>query len=427
MKAILFQNFNCNYIYFILYFITCLIKEYLDFYYKQKYKQDYTNPGHFYESLALLVSSLSDLLSIIPLIISKRLSRRKNKPEPEIKFDNDSLKLTKSDTYYIYHNKAEDEKKKKIKILNFYTFLSGFIDFLFYALRFLYYLYNKDITKSYEEWFSCALAFQIVALYVLSIFILKTHFYKHHYLSILINSIVFIVLLILDIVEESFDWAYDPAYFAVLALINLENIFGKKAMIFGYISPYALLFLIGVYKSILILIFLVIFIPIMLSIENNFFADKNNFDSIQVLILIGTFFSNFLKNLFNWILVDRFSPSHLALALIFEFISFNLIVATNKKQKINLFQIIIRIFLYLILFVAAMIHNEIFIITKCGLGDNTKLYLEKRLEEEKILSNPDTKMEELSRYDTVYAIEMENNPKENGNEQADNDDNNNLD
>ena len=74
-----------------------------------------------------------------------------------------------------------------------------------------------------------------------------------------------------------------------------------------------------------------------------------------------------------------------------------------------------------------MLHNEIFIITKCGLGDNTKLYLEKRLEEEKILSNPDTKMEELSRYDTVYAIEMENNPKENGNEQADNDDNNNLD
>ena len=175
------------------------------------------------------MSSLSDLLSIIPLYISKRLSRRKNKPEPEIKFDNDSLKLTKSDTYYIYHNKAEDEKKKKIKILNFYTFLSGLIDFLFNSLSFLYYLYNKDITKSYEEWFSCALAFQIVALYVLSIFILKTHFYKHHYLSILINSVVFIVLLILDIKENNFDMAYDPAYFAVLALINLENIFGKKA------------------------------------------------------------------------------------------------------------------------------------------------------------------------------------------------------
>ena len=426
MKAILFQNFNCNYIYFILYFITCLIKEYLDFYYKQKYKQDYTNPGHFYESLALLVSSLSDLLSIIPLIISKRLSRRKNKPEPEIKFDNDSLKLTKSDTYYIYHNKAEDEKKKKIKILNFYTFLSGLIDFLFNSLSFLYYLYNKDIKKSYEEWFSCALAFQIVALYVLSIFILKTHFYKHHYLSILINSVVFIVLLILDIKEDNFDVAYDPAYFAVLALINLENIFGKKAMIFGYISPYALLFLIGVYKSILIIIFLVIFIPIMLSIENNFFADKNNFDSIQVLILIGTFFTNFLKNLFNWILVDRFSPSHLALALIFEFISFNLIVATNKNQKINLFQIIIRIFLYIILFVAAMIHNEIFIITKCGLGDNTLLFLEEKLKEEKLLSDENTDKEELRRYDTMIELEFHDNNRNNNGGENEQDDNNNI-
>ena len=197
-------------------------------------------------------------------------------------------------------------------------------------------------------------------------------------------------------------------------------------MIFGYISPYALLFLIGVYKSILIFIFLVIFIPIMLSIENNFFADKNNFDSIQVLILIGTFFSNFLKNLFNWILVDRFSPSHLALALIFEFISFNLIVATNKNQKINLFQIIIRIFLYIILFVAAMIHNEIFIITKCGLGDNTLLFLEEKLKEEELLSDENTDKEELRRYDTMIELEFHDNNRNNNGGENEQDDNNNI-
>ncbi len=182
-------------------------------------------------------------------------------------------------------------------------------------------------------------------------------------------------------------------------------------MIFGYISPYALLFLIGVYKSILIFIFLVIFIPIMLSIENNFFADKNNFDSIQVLILIGTFFSNFLKNLFNWILVDRFSPSHLALALIFEFISFNLIVATNKKQKINLFQIIIRIFLYIILFIVTMIHNEIIILNICGISSDAKYFMDLKVESEKIYSLTDDP-ETLKKYETLEEIDSKANELE---------------
>ena len=82
-----------------------------------------------------------------------------------------------------------------MKTLNFYTFLSGFLDFLVKTLTFLYYLINdNDFNESYDKLFSCALAFQIVLQYILSIFILKTHFYRHHYLSILINIMVFFIL-----------------------------------------------------------------------------------------------------------------------------------------------------------------------------------------------------------------------------------------
>ena len=80
----------------------------------------------------------------------------------------------------------------------------------------------------------------------------------------------------------------------------------------------------------------------------------------------------------------------------------------------------IRIILYAILFLAAMIHNEIFIITKWGLGENTKLFLEEKLKEEKLLSNSDTDKDILKKFDTMIAIELEEEK-----EQDDNDNNNN--
>ena len=44
--------------------------------------------------------------------------------------------------------------------------------------------------------------------------------------------------------EENFDYGMDFAYFALVILLVLENAYGKKAMTFGYISPYTLLILI---------------------------------------------------------------------------------------------------------------------------------------------------------------------------------------
>ena len=424
MKLIIFQNFNYNYIYFILYFIACLAQEYLDLLFKKRYKSDFKNRGHFYEFISLLINCLSDFLAIIPLNIKKNLTKNKNRTKSYISNDDDTS--TKTDNYYLYYNKIADEKKKKMKILNFYTFLSAGLDFLVSALFYLYNLYFKtSYDQNYDFLFNSELAFQIVLQYILSIFILKTHFNKHHYLSILINIIAFIILFALDNINDNFDWGMDLAYFGVLILLVLEKAYGKKAMTFGYISPYTLLILIGIYKNILIFIFLVLFIPIMLSLEENFFNDLNDFDGDKILLLLGGFLFNFLSNLFNWILIDRFSPSHLALSLIVAQLSFNIIYALIYSSEEN-YEVYdkaglgIRIILYAILFLAAMIHNEIFIITKWGLGENTKLFLEEKLKEEKLLSNSDTDKDILKKFDTMIAIELEEEK-----EQDDNDNNNN--
>ena len=124
-------------------------------------------------------------------------------------------------------------------------------------------------------------------------------------------------------------------------------------------------------------------------------------------------------------LIDRFSPSHLALSLILENVSYNFVTIINLKEDNEeeldkeLPQIIIRIVLYVILFIAAMIHNEIFIITKCDLGSKTKLFLEKKQEEERLLSFSND-INFLKRYDTVMELESKDNEDNEGENVQDN-------
>ena len=59
----------------------------------------------------------------------------------------------------------------------------------------------------------------------------------------------------------------------------------------------------------------------------------------------------------------------------------------NIKNNIeNKWNIYIYFLFYIILFIAAMVHNEIFIINKWGFNANTKLFLNYRLDEEKTIS-----------------------------------------
>ena len=66
-----------------------------------------------------------------------------------------------------------------------------------------------------------------------------------------------------------------------------------------------------------------------------------------------------------------FSPNHLALSLLSEniayLVSYIIYYANNQGGDYELWEIFIRIFIHIILFIAALIHNEIFIITKWGL------------------------------------------------------------
>ena len=391
MKLFIFQKLNYNHIFFIYYFIFCIIQAILEIHFRKeqailnKYKR-----GHFYAIIILIIIFLSDFLSIIPFFIKKCLTN--NNQKTKILNNGGETPLRNNDDY-IYNNALEDEINKKSKNLKVFIFLVGLTDFIGVILYFLFYLDNDNDSLNSYSLFSYDVVFQIIILYILSAIILRTYFYKHHYLSIIINVISLICLITLDFINGYFEYLEMLLISIILVAFAIENAYAKKVMIYGYLSPFNLLIFRGIYKLIFLIIFLIIFIPIEMSIDNKFLGDIKVFNGIEILLAFLYFIFHFLKELFNVIIVDRFSPNHLALSLLLEnigyIISYIINYGNNNQEDHKPWEIFIRIFIYIIIFIAALIHNEIVIITKCGLGENTKLFMDEKAKEE-LLSNQDT-------------------------------------
>ena len=105
---------------------------------------------------------------------------------------------------------------------------------------------------------------------------------------------------------------------------------------------------------------------------------------INLLYSIVIFLSNFFHEAFLLIIIDRFSPSHLPLGFIMNSFLYNIyrIIKNKIKGEDNGYFLYIYIFIYIFLFIAAMIHNEILIINRCGFNENTKLFLDDKVEQE---------------------------------------------
>ena len=130
---------------------------------------------------------------------------------------------------------------------------------------------------------------------------------------------------------------------------------------------------------------------------------------INLLYTIGFFLSSFFHQAFVFIIVDRFSPSHLPLGIIlYSFLNNIFKIIKNKVigREIEYF-VYLNFAIYIILFIAAMIHNEIFIINRCGLNSNTKLFLDYKLDQEKKENEILPTNIEYYSYDIQFAKEDE--------------------
>ena len=380
MKFITFQKPNLNHLFFIAYFLTMIAKRLIsDEIFEVSSKSSYI--------FTIYYSVLSHILSLIPYLIIKIRSRSKIKAEEKAN--------KASPIKFIF---TDRKNKYKGKNLFKYTLLVSLFSFLSEATLTIINFVNDKLDDDWISPLNIYVIINCVILYIDSHFILKTNFYKHHYLSFTFNFVCFLITLIIDIIQmiQGKITRYKYYIYIIMRLIriNLSSIFdcyAKLAMFESFLSPYSLLAYMALYNTFFLIIYTIPFIFINITDtecknEIIFVRFLNYLSGTKLFYTILIFINSFLSDLFIIYIIDKFSPSHLTLAISLEpfFVNTYIIIRNKNKGRIVDWNIYVNFVIFFILIIGSMIHNEIFIINKWGLNKKTKLFLNKEFHEENV-------------------------------------------
>ena len=227
--------------------------------------------------------------------------------------------------------------------------------------------------------------FDISFRYIFSRILLKSYFYKHHYLSMILTFIGSIPLLIIAMknifeIKNISDQKDSIIVFIFLYLIrallfSLEDVFNKIALNKLLLRPYQLMF----YKSLFEMIPIIgLSVPEIIKDFDDFKKIYNNLLGFLLYRGVYIIFGFFL--FFAYIsIIELVNPNHLSILKSLEFIAFyinNTIWDFIEKEKndIKYFNYIFEFISCIILLFAALLHNEMIIIKKCGLYECTDYY-----------------------------------------------------
>ena len=372
MKCITFQKPNIYYLFFLGYFISIFSRDYINdlLFNHSKYKSVYLYRMYVY--------ILSHLLSFIPYLISNNFHSKKREK---------AQRNNSNDTIYIYNDQIKNYQGlylfKQILIVSLFGFFSEAVLYVFYLIN-----NNEKSVTSYN--LGIYLIINTVLIYLASYFVLKTYFYRHHYLSLFINSICFLITLVIDIIiiknakiKEVNYYIYNLIKIIRLILLCFLFCFSKKILNSAFLYPYSIIALRSIYETIFLVIFTIplIFVPIkeFNNEEDIIFKSFLNFlKGINILYSILLLILDYLLDLFTMFIIHEFSPSHLTLAMTlksFATLVYNIIKNNILKKNVYWSQYT-SLGINLVLFIGSMIHNEIFIINCCELNKKTKLYLD---------------------------------------------------
>ena len=410
-KKIIFQKCNFNTIYFLFYIIAGIIESFIKYCNHPIFWNDLgesEKPHYFlyFRIIVLYASNISDFLVLIPYFIRKKILKN-NKEIDKSKIanlNNENEEMSESNQL-IYNDTKEIQTTKRKNLIIIYSIIIAVFDFSAYFIFCLGNIIFNNRPLIFND-FNCFGPLYNVFQFVSSYLILKTHFYKLQYFSLFLSLGLFIFIFIFDLYiiinfekVDGYSYIFYPLNYLFLAV---EYSLGKRVILSGYISIYLLLVIRGLIKIIFVIIFS-LFMYI-LDIENYFINIGYCFKGIRLLYFILNIIIYFFENIFIWIIIDRFSPNHIPLAIIFNQI-FNFIISlimTDNLDSSNIlgYDLYIRLFLYIILIIGVLIHNEIIVINICGLASDTKYFLNLKLKNEILYSNAD-EPEILQRFETI--------------------------
>ena len=282
-------------------------------------------------------------------------------------------KKNNSGSIYIY-NKVKIDKCKSCKIIMFIILLSLiniFQDFISIFID-----YNKVFEKSICDLFFIPLFSKII---------LKENIYKHNYFALIISIIGVIFLLIPFCLQISTnDIISNILNFIIGIFYSLFVVIVKYMIEKYYMHPLKICLLVGI----IILFFeCIIFLIYSLIKYNNlsYFNDCFDFSKVQnkfaiiIYIILYILFCISLK-LLGFLLLFYFSPTLIIItSMISPFIYW---IVQSIKNKVEILDAVLYPIGYLILIFSSLIYNEIIILNFCGLNNNTKKFVNQRLNKE---------------------------------------------
>ena len=289
--------------------------------------------------------------------------------------------------------------KNKIKS---YVFL-----FLLSVLYFGAYIYNyyvrHDILRLCRN--SIGIIYEIIILYLLSVFILKEKYYKHHFLSVaIILASLTALFIIYSIKLDDSKYSIFNAFWYYLVhyvLYGTFNILIKKYFLVYFYSIYYVLLLIGAFVCVPVLLYDIIAFFIDKDVSGIIIGFINNVNTVKsVFVFIVDLFFLFASNLGLFWTIYYFTPFHLIISEFFsELLGYYIHLiqfknGTDIKQGNFLFgsnNIAIFSVIFFINFICSLIFNEIIILKFCNLEYYTKKYIKERAK-----SNANSFLEEIS-------------------------------
>ena len=376
-KIFYFQKCEWKYILFLLFFIFSFLQTAIIRWISMNSK-DIAQPF-----LNTYLFSFSDLLAIIPFLIVYFRSRRL-KERIEIKEKKDLLR----------HRDWKRTKKFLILISSV-----AFLDFASHVSSLIFYIvYGRNERSVSENNLSSLLIFNTVIIYLLSRLILKTYFYKHHYFSFIINVVCILILGTIDIINitNSKDKGttgmvlfYIAKKILSIVFYSIEDVIGKKLLLDSLASVYGLLLYRGLINVVLNFFFSIPFMFIEVTDTSKIIEGTNQrieetgiifkrilnlFDNLNFFKINLFVITNLFYNIFIWLIIDKFSPSHYSISLILE--SFGTLIRLWIIEPDTVDLPVLRMFIFFILIFGSFIHTEMIVINYCDLQKNTKLFLD---------------------------------------------------
>ena len=355
----------------------------------------------------ILRNILSDLIIGIFHFIYIIKNKDEYKKRSQIEYNNNITQIR-----FMFNN----EKNRKLRIIKI-IFIISFIDIICQLLLPISYLIEYAIDpnnslKATTDRFYSLLFIDIISRYLLSLYVLKTYFYYHHYLAFILNFISALIFFIIDIIFEfnNCGGLYIAISIIKIILYSFEDILNKAAFTSLYLYPRSLVFYKGIFQ-------LVVYLPIITILFFAFhlhdFEDLYNFFLKQTQLFICFVPFNVLRSIYLVEVIDKFSVQHMSFLrvseslLLFIFLIFIYLIGdTADDYNIKLWALIIQIFAFIILLLSTLIHNEIIIINHPKFKEKTEYYLNKDADREKNCSyNSDTLIS--------YSTEMTNNSETN--------------